>query len=612
MKRTTFRAVLPVLVLAMLALGAATARADKGPPVRIEIVTADPDIYPVQGQVFDFTLRITSTEAATLQDVTFLSGRLPTGKAYAWDIVAIGLPPGVPQPLQPGAPFDVPCSLLANDPTQRVRVRFRYDGHWYGESERLLPPFARRALLPVTGALKAVPPGAGEPPLAPASALLIPDPSATPHPPQDPVLVSEKERAADAPRAGDKRGYNIRVHGRLVYHRPDGITAGVDGATIRVMDEDDDWDDELAAFVTDANGYFDHTFNYDMDEDPDVYLEIEAANGRVTVEDSGLLEENYTWESSTRDDFEGTDIDYGWFTGSDESLHPVLHILTAATRSWRWYADLGYSNIDYTEIQWPEDPEDGSWYNPYWEEIHIDTDSHWSEPTIAHEYSHHWVQEYAADSIDDYCNEPERCEDGDDCGHCLWCQESSYDAFGEGFGDWMRVSLCRGYGARYGIGPVDSSTIDPSGIRYIESVDYCADAGYGVYDDPWRTEGFFAALLNDLEDREEDNDFHSDLGQDELWLGPNEIVSIVDSFHPQTPVAFIFAFNELLFALMLTTDHHARTIPVGIALFEGLHGEIPWGAVMAAATLTTVPVVALTLLFQRRIIQGLTRGAVKE
>ncbi len=77
-------------------------------------------------------------------------------------------------------------------------------------------------------------------------------------------------------------------------------------------------------------------------------------------------------------------------------------------------------------------------------------------------------------------------------------------------------------------------------------------------------------------------------------------------------LAFIFAFNELLFALMLTTDHHARTIPVGVALFEGLHGEIPWGAVMAAATLSTAPVVALTLLFQRRIIQGLTRGAVKE
>jgi len=76
-------------------------------------------------------------------------------------------------------------------------------------------------------------------------------------------------------------------------------------------------------------------------------------------------------------------------------------------------------------------------------------------------------------------------------------------------------------------------------------------------------------------------------------------------------LAFIFAFNEFLFALLLTTDHHARTIPVGIALFQGLHGEIPWGTVMAAATLSTAPVVVLTFLFQRRIIEGLTRGSVK-
>lgn len=76
-------------------------------------------------------------------------------------------------------------------------------------------------------------------------------------------------------------------------------------------------------------------------------------------------------------------------------------------------------------------------------------------------------------------------------------------------------------------------------------------------------------------------------------------------------LAFIFAFNEFLFALVLTTTHHARTIPVGIALFQGLHGETPWGNIMAAATITTVPVVILTVIFQRHIIQGLTRGAVK-
>lgn len=76
-------------------------------------------------------------------------------------------------------------------------------------------------------------------------------------------------------------------------------------------------------------------------------------------------------------------------------------------------------------------------------------------------------------------------------------------------------------------------------------------------------------------------------------------------------LAFIFAFNEFMFALVLTTDHSARTIPVGIALFQGLHGEIPWGNIMAAATFTTIPIVILTAVFQKHIIQGLTRGGVK-
>jgi len=76
-------------------------------------------------------------------------------------------------------------------------------------------------------------------------------------------------------------------------------------------------------------------------------------------------------------------------------------------------------------------------------------------------------------------------------------------------------------------------------------------------------------------------------------------------------LAFIVAFNEFLFALMLTTDHSARTVPVGIALFQGLHGETPWGEIMAAATVTTIPVVLVALIFQRRIMRGLTRGAVK-
>lgn len=74
---------------------------------------------------------------------------------------------------------------------------------------------------------------------------------------------------------------------------------------------------------------------------------------------------------------------------------------------------------------------------------------------------------------------------------------------------------------------------------------------------------------------------------------------------------FIYSFNEFLFALMFTIDYKARTIPVGIALFEGLYGQIPWGYIMAAAVVAIIPVIILIALFQKYIIQGLTEGAVK-
>jgi multiple sugar transport system permease protein len=78
-----------------------------------------------------------------------------------------------------------------------------------------------------------------------------------------------------------------------------------------------------------------------------------------------------------------------------------------------------------------------------------------------------------------------------------------------------------------------------------------------------------------------------------------------------TLLVFIAAFNEFLFALMLTSDQSARTVPVGIALFEGLHGQIPWGYIMAASTIASLPLVILAMLFQRYVIQDVTRGALK-
>jgi trehalose/maltose transport system permease protein len=77
-------------------------------------------------------------------------------------------------------------------------------------------------------------------------------------------------------------------------------------------------------------------------------------------------------------------------------------------------------------------------------------------------------------------------------------------------------------------------------------------------------------------------------------------------------LAFIAAWNEFLFALTFTLSSGMRTVPVAIALISGATAfELPWGHVMAASVVVTVPLIALVLVFQRRIVSGLTAGAVK-
>ena len=77
-------------------------------------------------------------------------------------------------------------------------------------------------------------------------------------------------------------------------------------------------------------------------------------------------------------------------------------------------------------------------------------------------------------------------------------------------------------------------------------------------------------------------------------------------------LAFIAAWNEFLFALTFTLTDQQRTVPVAIALISGgSQYELPWGLLMAASVLVTVPLVILVLIFQRRIVSGLTAGALK-
>jgi multiple sugar transport system permease protein len=74
---------------------------------------------------------------------------------------------------------------------------------------------------------------------------------------------------------------------------------------------------------------------------------------------------------------------------------------------------------------------------------------------------------------------------------------------------------------------------------------------------------------------------------------------------------FIYAWNEFFFALLIMTEQDVQTLPVGIALFQGQY-TMPWGEISAASTVATIPIVILVLFFQKKIVSGLSAGALKE
>jgi multiple sugar transport system permease protein len=77
-------------------------------------------------------------------------------------------------------------------------------------------------------------------------------------------------------------------------------------------------------------------------------------------------------------------------------------------------------------------------------------------------------------------------------------------------------------------------------------------------------------------------------------------------------LVFIFAWNEFLFAITLTSTPDRRPVPAAIAFFTGsAQFEIPLGTISAASVVVTIPLIVLVLIFQRRIVAGLTAGAVK-
>jgi len=121
----------------------------------------------------------------------------------------------------------------------------------------------------------------------------------------------------------------------------------------------------------------------------------------------------------------------------------------------------------------------------------------------------------------------------------------------------------------------------------------------------WLMAGFFRELPADLEEAARLD------GASRLRAAVEVALPLAAPAVATTAIlTFLYAWNEFLFALSFTVSPDRQTVPVAIALLQGRY-QVPWGQILAAAVTASVPVAVVVLAFQRRIVKGLTTGAVK-
>lgn len=121
----------------------------------------------------------------------------------------------------------------------------------------------------------------------------------------------------------------------------------------------------------------------------------------------------------------------------------------------------------------------------------------------------------------------------------------------------------------------------------------------------WLLTGFFRQLPGELEDAARMD------GASRLRAAVEVTLPLAAPAIATTAIlTFLYAWNEFLFALSFTLGPERQTVPVAIALFRGQY-QVPWGQILAAAVVASLPVAIIVLAFQRRIVKGLTAGAVK-
>lgn len=374
-------------------------------------------------------------------------------------------------------------------------------------------------------------------------------------------------------------GQTIRFHGRIAYMRPTVIggpqdmLVGADTLYFEIMDDDspDPFDEAIYTGFTDFYGNFDVTVTWDDCDitgcdDPDIYLYFETDNGVVNVQDTDILETDYSWDTENRviDDFTGNDVDFGIVLPEDRGEDPALHIHNSIMRAHRFVLTRDNGNsVEELDVLWPEDEGgSGAFYDNFDKEIHLSPSRSWREDTHIHEYGHHFIYTQAIGIRPNYCNficdcEPLACDGGVGCGHCIWCPETDRDAWNEGWPNWLADVVIRSIPGDYG----GYTTLYTRSQEITTNTCSTAMGANFPNPDPLKTEGFVGALLADIEDStyedqdnrdlnsdgipdDTDGDGAPDCSADAMSLGVDEIFAIVREYRPLTIPEFITAFRD--------------------------------------------------------------------
>ncbi len=496
-----------------------------GPPVKIKVPET---IQPaISGQEYTATIQVLIGRVGLLDDFAL------TGEG--WTIVESNAPNQ--HQAQAGEAIDLTFKAVPADANRPLRVSLTWNGRRVSRTLRLSQAYFEQ--MERSGPLQRVdvaPDGSVQP---------VGNGGYTPAETDGPAAPQDGDQPEDGGAGGDPpEGGSITLHlrGRLGYTRAamsgqPAMFVGADHVLFEVKDSDTGPDETIVSGFTDQNGFFDVFVSWDDCDifgcdDPDLYVRFETDTDIVNVQEDNLLECDYSWstEDNTIEDFTGTFVDFGTVQPANAVQHPALHINNSVVRAWRFVLTRDGTDIEELDVQWPDD--EGTFYNPTFEEIHVGTDEHWNEGTITHEYGHHFQENYSASGDFDYCNGV--C-DTPDCTHCVWCPESTVVAMLEGWPDWFAGVVNRSYPADYGITPLSIND-----NRWIQ--DPLSNCDGGLSTNPLATEGFLGALCRDIEDPDQDN-HNSDTIRDELCLGVEAIFQVVRLDQPTTSTAFIAAFR---------------------------------------------------------------------